>query len=302
MSGTTTADPASEAKPGATSGSPAPPDFTSWIGRVETTTDVAEPGTYRRLADLLDHAQPNWDSTRAPPLGHWLNFLPRARQSELGEDGHPRVGGFLPPVPLPRRMWAGSRIEYLQPIPVGAAIERRSCIQSIQSKRGKSGDMIFVTVRHEVSVNGALARSEAQDLVYRAAAGVNTGLPQQAASLPVHSDWRRRVTPTPQLLFRYSALTFNSHRIHYDREFCTTVEGYPDLVVQGPLIATLLIDHCLGRHRPDDIMRFTFRAVCPLFRGEDFDLVGIEDEDGVDLFALRADGVVATRARVDRAS
>jgi 3-methylfumaryl-CoA hydratase len=274
-------------------------DLKDWIGRSETTTDVAAPGPYGRLAALLDHETPPWRAGEAPPLGHWLNFLPDARQSHLGEDGHPRRGGFLPPVALPRRMWAGSRLTFLGPIALGDEIMRRSTIETIEPKTGRSGEMVFVTVRHEVSAGPALAVVEEQDIVYREAPtpGLSQPVATPAAAGP-EADWTRRVTPDPLLLFRYSALTFNSHRIHYDRDYATGVEGYPGLVVHGPLIATLLLDHYLRRHPGARIGRFSFRAQSPLYDGAPFDLNGRETERGAELWATGESGRIAMKADV----
>ncbi len=278
----------------------APPDLQAWVGRSETAEDRADPGAYRRLAGLLDHQTPPWPAGEAPPLGHWLNFLPEARQSEIGEDGHPKRGGFLPPVALPRRMWAGGRLVFHAPTPLGAGLERRSTILAALPKTGRSGEMVFVTVRHEISAAGRLAVTEEQDIVYRAAPRPGAAPPTRspAPSPPPAAEWTRTLTPDPVLLFRYSALTYNGHRIHYDRGFCQTVEGYPGLVVHGPLIATLLLDHYLRRRPGVRIARFEFRAESPLFDTAPFSLNGEETADGAVLWAAAEDGRVAMRAKV----
>ena len=271
-------------------------DLKDWIGRSETVTDVAPPGVCRRLAGVLDHAAPPWPPGAVPPLGHWLNFLPSARQGEIGADGHPRRGGFLPPVALPRRMWAGGRLSFPGSIPLGAAIERRSTIQSVEPKSGRSGEMVFVTVRHAVSASGVLAVEEEQDIVYREAPRPGAAAPSAAAETSPEAEWTRRVTPDPVLLFRFSALTYNAHRIHYDRAFAEGEEGYPGLVVHGPLIATLLMDHYLRRHPGARIAAFSFRAQSPLFDTAPFDLNGRETADGAELWASAADGRAAMKA------
>jgi 3-methylfumaryl-CoA hydratase len=273
-------------------------ELTDWVGRSETTADVAAEGVYRRLAGLLDHETPPWRAGEAPLLGHWLNFLPEARQSEIGSDGHPRRGGFLPPVDLPRRMWAGSRLDVHGPIPLGARIERRSTIQSVEPKSGRSGEMVFVTVRHEVSADGVLAVSEAQDIVYREAPkpGATPPPAPTPAAEAMEAEWTRRVTPDPVLLFRYSALTYNAHRIHYDRDFARGEEGYPGLVAHGPLIATLLLDHYLRRHPGAGVTGYSFRAQSPLFDIAPFDLNGRETAEGAELWAAGPEGQVAMRA------
>ena len=275
-------------------------DIRNWIGRTETTADVASPDAYERLAGLLDHRTPPWRAGEAPLLGHWLNFLSNALQSEIGEDGHPRRGGFLPPVVLPRRMWAGSRLSFPGAVPLGAAIVRRSTIRDVQPKSGRSGEMVFVTVVHEVWADGALAVVEEQDIVYREAPK-----PEAApAPSPVAVEagpaaaWSRTVAPDPVLLFRYSALTYNGHRIHYDRDFCRDAEGYPGLVVHGPLIATLLMDHYLRRHPGARVKGFSFRAQSPLFDIAPFTLNGMETEGGAELWASGRDGRIAMKATV----
>ncbi|HTV71224.1 MAG TPA: MaoC family dehydratase N-terminal domain-containing protein [Rhizobiaceae bacterium] len=242
-------------------------DYSAWIGRTEERTDYISPSPLARLSAALDHAdgQPP-DGATLPPLAHWLFFLPDAPQSEIGRDGHPKRGGFLPPVnELPRRMWAGSRISFPGSVSVGQKLSRKSTIASVKHKEGANGPLVFVTVRHEVGPVGATpAIVEEQDLVFR---GVQA--PAAKADIPKAEEgaWRRELTPDPVLLFRYSALTFNGHRIHFDREYTTREEGYPGLVVQGPLIAMLLVD-LVRRHAPGArVASFSFRAVSPLFDG-----------------------------------
>ncbi len=273
-------------------------DYSDWIGRSETRHDIATAAPLIGLAALLDHeASPR---AAVPPLGHWLYFLPDARQSAIGADGHPRRddGGLLPPVPLPRRMWAGGRVEFFAPIAVGAVLTRVTTIAAIRPKRGASGDLLFVTLRHDITADGIPAIREEQDLVYRAAATTSAA---PSASPPVEiepADAVRRLTPDPVLLFRYSALTFNAHRIHYDRDYARDVEGYAGLVMHGPLIATLLIDHA-GRELPSLAPRhFSFRAEAPLIDGAPFDLCLAREGDGARLWARDASGRTTMRAEV----
>jgi 3-methylfumaryl-CoA hydratase len=235
-----------------------------------------------------------------PPLWHWLYFLPVYRQSEVGPDGHAKRGGFLPPVPLPRRMWAGSRIEWQRPLAIGDEVSRDSRIVSVTGKRGRSGELVFVVVRHELSTSAGLALSEEHDIVYRELPSADADRDAAVASRPAPGPaaWTRCIVPDDVLLFRYSALTFNSHRIHYDRRYVTEVEGYPGLVVHGPLLATLLVD-LLRRERPEAVLRsFEFRAVAPLFDVAPFDVCGCPEDDGVrvSLWAQGADGGLAMRA------
>ena len=267
----------------------------TWIGRTEEATDVAVGAPLAGLAALLDHEEPPWAPNELPPLAHWLYFLPRARQSDIDVDGHPKRGGFLPPVPLPRRMWAGSRIEFLAAIPLGATMRRRSTIASVEGKSGTTGDMVFVTLRHEISVAGSAALIEEQDIVYReppkqSASGSTS---RETKESPPQSEWTRTVTPDPVQLFRYSALTFNGHRIHYDRDYCRTVEGYPGLVVHGPYSATLLVDHFLRRNLRTPIAWLHLRARAPLFDTAPFDLCGIMQADGARLWTRGPSGETA---------
>jgi 3-methylfumaryl-CoA hydratase len=253
-----------------------------WIGRSETLRDTITAAPVRGLNATLDHPALAVD-TGMPlfPLWHWLYFLPQHRQSEIGPDGHARRGGFLPPVPLPRRMWAGSQFEFRSPLRVGDAIERTSTIADVTVKEGRSGQLVFVKVRHELRCNAAAdaALVEFHDIVYREARKPgDVDPPPQAAE--TGAPWQRDIVPDDVLLFRYSALTFNGHRIHYDRKYVTEVEGYPGLIVHGPLIATLLMD-LLRRHAPGaDVATFRFKAVRPTFDLHPFKLNGAPSADG----------------------
>ncbi|MGH8849465.1 MAG: FAS1-like dehydratase domain-containing protein [Casimicrobiaceae bacterium] len=256
-----------------------------WIGRRETATDVITATPYAALSALLDRpvTRPA-DGTPLPPLWHWLYFLPLHRESDTGPDGHAQRGEFLPPVPLPRRMWAGSEIEFRQPLRVGDAATRVSTIAEISEKTGRSGALVFVRVRHELRRSGAeeVAIAETHDIVYREAPRPGDAAPPPAAA-PAGAVWERAVVPDAVLLFRYSALTFNGHRIHYDRRYVTATEGYPGLVVHGPLLATLLLD-LLREHRPDArVARFRFRAMSPLFDTHPFSICGEPASDGADV-------------------
>lgn len=272
-------------------------DLSAWIGRTEDTIDRLSPSVLARLAATLDHTDPPWPKGEAPPLAHWVHFLPQARQGELACDGHPLKGGFLPPVPLPRRMWAGGRIRFTGALPVGADIARRSTIADIRHKHGASGDLTFVTVGHKVTIGGVTVVNEEQDLVYRGEATGDAKAPAPA-SPPRAADVIRTVRPEPTLLFRFSALTFNAHRIHYDRDYARDVEGYAGLVVHGPLIAMLLMDHFL-RAAPDRrVSHFAFRAQRPLLDTTSFNLCLAWREDGADLWTLDASGAVTMTAQV----
>ena len=249
--------------------------YREWVGRTEERDDQVTVSPLVSLAALLDRDDPQpREGDAAPPLAHWLYFLPAYRQSQAGPDGHAARGEFLPPVPLPRRMWAGSRLEFLRPLVVGSRVRRVSRILDVVPKQGRSGALVFVTVRHEVSDAGGLVLSDEHDIVYRGEAGAAAPV----TPAPESSAWQREIHPDPLLLFRYSAVTFNGHRIHYDHPYVTGVEGYPGLVVHGPLIATLLVD-LLRRSKPGVTLRtYAFRALRPLFDTANFLTCGLPDE------------------------
>lgn len=277
----------------------------SWIGKTETLSDDITAAPVRALSATLDRDDPApMPGTALPPLWHWLYFLPQHRQSELGPDGHAKRGGFLPPVPLPRRMWAGGRLQWMQDnrLVVGDAVQRISRIESVTRKAGRTGDLLFVLVKHEVHNAKGLALTEEHDIVYRAAAQ-----PGDPAPAPIAAEkgaaWQREIVPDDVLLFRYSALTFNGHRIHYDRRYVTQVESYPGLMVHGPLIATLLVD-LVRRHAPGAfIKRFNFKAVRPTFDLHPFRLNGQLSGDGktVRLWAEDHEGWLTMQATAELA-
>jgi 3-methylfumaryl-CoA hydratase len=217
-----------------------------WVGRTQATEDLAAPFPVRALAATFDADDPEPRSgDPLPPLWHWLYFLDAAPQSKIGADGHAERGDFLPPVPLPRRMWAGSRFSFDgEPVRVGDAIGRTSEIKSVEPKSGSTGSMVFVTVKHTISGPRGVSFVEEHDIVYREAAkpGEQPKAPRPA---PTDATWTRTIVPDPVLLFRFSALTFNGHRIHYDRPYVTGVEGYPGLIVHGPLQAALLLAYAI---------------------------------------------------------
>lgn len=269
-----------------------------WVGRTEEVLDVLSPAPLAGLSATLDRDDPvPRAGDPVPPGGHWLFFLTTVRASELGPDGHPERGGFLPPVPLPRRMFAGGRVEFLKPLRVGEEIRRVSKIGNVTPKEGKSGSLVFVLLRHEISGPDGIAIVEEQDIVYREEPAPDAP-PQPPRPAPAEAVWQRSIQPDPVLLFRYSALTFNGHRIHYDLKYTTEVEGYPSLVVHGPLTATLLLDLC-RRERPDSrLTHFAFRAVRPLFEDAGFTVAGAPSEDGssAQLWALDSEGALAMEA------
>jgi 3-methylfumaryl-CoA hydratase len=271
-----------------------------WVGRSETREDQVTLWPLAALAATLDRADlPPREGDPVPPLWHWLYFLPTEAQSALGPDGHPARGAFLPPVELPRRMWAGSRLTFHHPLRAGESIRRVSTIASIEGKSGRSGPLVFVVVRHEISNPAGLAITEEHDIVYRGH-GAGGATPPAA---PEGASWERTIAPDDVLLFRYSALTFNGHRIHYDRRYAVETEGYPGLVVHGPLIATLLLDLVRRRLPAADVAQFQFRAVSPLYDTAPFAVCGRPAGSGaIELWARNATGGLAmTASAVTRA-
>ena len=272
----------------------------SWEGNTETLRDDITTAPVRALQATLDRDDaPPAPGDELPPLWHWLYFLPQPRQSALGPDGHALRGGFLPPVPLPRRMWAGGRLQWQpgNPLVLGDAVTRQSRIVSVKHKAGRTGDLLFVLVRHEIHNARGLALSEEHDIVYRANPQPGDAVPPPQPA-PQDATWTREITPDDVLLFRYSALTFNGHRIHYDRRYVTEVEGYPGLIVHGPLIATLLVD-LLRRQWPDArLASFEFRAVRPVFDVAPFKLHGRPSADGrtAELWTQDHDGWLTMQA------
>ena len=268
----------------------------TWIGKKQTHDDTASAWPVAALAATLDRHDPAPRPGDAISQGaHWLYFLETAPDSELGHDGHPKRGGFLPPVPLPRRMWAGGRIDFRAPIHVGDAIRRESEILAVDTKSGHSGNLVFVTVRHTISAGGTVAIVEEHDIVYRDAA--KKGGPVAAGKpAPRQAAWQRAVRAGEAVLFRYSALIFNAHRIHYDIDYCRDVEGYPGLIVHGPLQTTLLLDLC-RRHDPRPVRRLEYRAMHPVFHQELFTVNGqpAADSNTVELWTANAAGDYATR-------
>ncbi len=292
--------------------------FQQWIGKTDTAIDTVTQTPIAALAATLDHpAEPMVNDKVLGTLWHWLYFLPLARHSELGADGHPEKGGFLPPVPLPRRMWAGSQLEFHHPIHVGDTIERISTIENVTHKSGKSGEMVFVKVKHQINcmhhelqIAGASdarinAITEFHDIVYREPPQADAA-PLPGKPAPTTADWQHKMVADDVLLFRYSALTFNAHRIHYDRRYVTDKEGYPGLIVHGPLIATLLIDAMNKELDNPVILQFNFKAIKPLFDINPFYVCGrlrsVDTRDGhaktrrVELWAKDHAGDIAMQA------
>jgi len=272
-----------------------PSEFDSWVGKTDIQTDDVTPALLERYGAVVGA---NVSAGVAPAGLHWCLCLPRASMADLGLDGHPETGGFLPPSPLPRRMWASSKVEFLSDIKVGGAIERRSTVASISEKTGRSGTLLFVTVDHVTLSNEVAAIKETQTLVYRDAPKEKTALPEIVAVDLSAWDVTERLTPNNALLFRYSALTFNTHRIHYDYNYASEIEGYPALVVHGPLMASLLLrfanEHGAGRA----VHQFEFRGLAPAFCNQDMYLAANNIAGGLELVIIGADGKNRMTAKV----
>ncbi|MDD9874475.1 MAG: MaoC/PaaZ C-terminal domain-containing protein [Gammaproteobacteria bacterium] len=284
-----------------------------WRGRRRELTDTIRAQPVALMRATLD--QPSCAPQPGDPLPymwHWLFFLEAAPPGKLGRDGHPLRGDFLPPVALPRRMWAGGRLEFIEPLTIGETIRRRSTVTDITRKTGRSGELCFVTVRHEFFSDrkAKLKMSEEHDIVYRQAPGPDAPAPPPPASEAAKSakaakaaeaaeaDATARINPTPVMLFRYSALTFNSHRIHYDLDYCRRVEGFPGLVVHGSLTATLLAGLAAEQGGGAALKGFEFRAISPLYAGQPLTLSVKRQDRQLRLWAANSRGQVAMTAAV----
>ncbi len=287
---------ASESHPATPTPNGAEVDFSAWVGRTEQVADPMSWVQAQAAQAMLDETGAALAAGDALPLPwHWFHFLPRAPQARLDADGHPQRGGFLPPIPYPRRMFAGARIQVHQPLRVGVPALREGRIDKVVIKHGKTGALAFVTVAYRFLQDGQLCLEEQQDIVYREA-GAPVPAPVAAALPPAPaSSWQRSVQPDTRLLFRFSALTFNAHRIHYDRAYAQQVEGYPGLVVHGPLTAVLLLQ-LVRQSTPRAVRAFSFRGVAPLFDLGPVHLLGTPEGDTVNLQALGPDGQAALLA------
>ena len=278
-------------------------EFAAWVGRDETATDEVTVQQVASLAATLDldaAARQRLGLVAGgplPALWHWLAFLPTAPMSGLGPDGHPKRGGFLPPVPLERRMWAGGRLQFAGDIRIGETLERHSTIRSVNEKSGRAGSMVFVTVEHRFSTSRGLAIVEEHDIVYVAIPERFTPPPPVAPPSPV--AFAEDVPMDPVRLFRFSAVTFNGHRIHYDLDYSREVEKYPGLVVHGPLQAVLMME-AARRHQGGAVPKtYSFRGVRPLFHFEPVQVVGTAVMDGAQQLAtVNGDGHACMQATV----
>lgn len=267
-------------------------DWESWIGHQTTTEEWLDPEQANRMAVTLDREPKFATGDELPPAWQWLYFHDVVRASELGDEGHPQLGITMPPVPLPRRMWAGGRLDFAEPMRLGTKVARTSTISAIKPKKGKTGPLFFVTVEHDFRSGGVQTLLEQQTIVYREMS--STAEVPTAAPAPTGAEFTTAWQLDSTALFRYSALTFNGHRIHYDADYSREVEGYPNLVIHGPLIATLLLDLAYREQRP--LRRFTYRAKNPLFLPGSFTVNGNTDGDTTRLWAANASGGLAMEA------
>jgi 3-methylfumaryl-CoA hydratase len=270
------------------------PNLHDWIGREIAAQDCLNVQSARFMQATLDQDPTVRAGDALPPLWHWLYFREAQRASDLGRDAHSKRGGFLPPVTLPRRMWAGGRFTFINPLILGQDAEKRSTIKDVQQKTGRSGRLCFVTVEHRISQGDRHALSEEHDIVYREDPDPTAPAPAVAPA-PQNPGFSERITPTEVMLFRYSALTFNGHRIHYDVDYARDVEGYAGLVFHGPLTATLLMDLAC-RQTGAAPKRFEFRGLAPIAGPAPFLIEGKMQKDHVELWAKRYDGALAMTA------
>ena len=262
------------------------PSLAAWLGRTAEAQFTLDPWPAAALTAALDRDDPPGLGQPLPPFWHHLYGHGTPRASVTGPDGHPSRGGFLPPVPLPRRMWAGGRLRFERPLLIGQEVTRRSAVKAITPKQGRQGALVFVFVEHVFSTEQGLALVEEHDIVYREAAAGSS--PAATGGPDAHlAPWRHSWQPDEVLLFRYSALTYTGHRIHYDHRYVTEVEAYPGLIVHGPLLATFMLD-LVRRARPDAfVRRFSFRALAPVFVGESLTALGWPEGDHAALAIAR---------------
>jgi len=271
-----------------------------WIGRKESAVDYVTIPAVHRLAATLDRDDPMPKAGDPLPVGWHQILFPRVvRHSQIGADGHPERGDFLPPVPLPRRMFAGKRTTFHESLRVGDEVHRASVIQDVNFKQGRTGKMVFVTIKTDITSPRGLAITEEQDVVYREAPAPGTP-PQPPQPAPGRAVWSRVVTPDPVMLFRYSALTFNGHRIHYDLPYVTKVEGYPGLIMNGGL-TTLLAFELARTHASTPVRFISSRNVRALFVNQPITIAGEPSTDNktARLWALNPDGALALTAEAE---
>jgi 3-methylfumaryl-CoA hydratase len=267
--------------------------YDAWVGRAETVTDRVDPWPAAALTAALGRGDAPQAGEPLPPYWHHLYTRKIVAAAETGPDGHPRRSDLLPPAPG-RRMWAGGRVVWYRPLRVGEPVERLSTVRAVTEKAGRSGPLVFVLLEHRYSSGGELALVEEQDVVYREGAASGTAPPA-----PSEASWQRAWQPDPVLLFRYSALTYNGHRIHYDQAYAREVEGYPGLVVHGPLLATFMLD-LLRRETPGlELQRFSFRAVSAMLVNRPCTAQGTATSNGAQLWIAHENGTLAMSGEVE---
>jgi len=273
----------------------------TWVGKQETREDDITLFPAQALAAALDDPEVPQKGDSLPPFWEWMYFLPTPSASATGRDGHPDKGGFLPPVPLPRRMWAAGEVECHEPLIIGSPAKRISTIDSVDLKEGSTGTLVFVNVRHEIEQNDRLCIRQVQNIVYREQPSERAALPTGKPA-PQDAQFARSVQANPVLLFRYSALTYNGHRIHYDRDYAVNEELYPALVVHGPLLVTLLLDLKRRKLPQAQLKSYTFRAVRPTFDNQTFSLAGKQDGTALSLWSADEDGYLGMSIQATLAS
>jgi len=272
-----------------------------WVGKQESKDDDISLFQAQALAAALDNEDLPQKGDELPPFWEWMYFLATPQARVTGVDGHPDKGGFLPPVPLPRRMWAAGEVTLYTPLVIGESAQRVSTIESVELKQGSTGALVFVTIAHEIFQNDTLCIHQLQNIVYREQPAAAAPLPP-IKEAPVDADFSKLISPDPVLLFRYSALTYNGHRIHYDRDYAKEEELYPALVVHGPLLVTLLLE--LKRHHLASLPlhRFKFRAVRPTFDNADFKVSGTRNGNELSLWSSDQDNALCMTIRAELAS
>jgi itaconyl-CoA hydratase/mesaconyl-C4 CoA hydratase len=268
-------------------------DLSAWLGKQQTVVDRMDPGHAARIAVTLGDPIPEV-GMRLSPLWHWAFFLETVPIAQTGLDGHPARGSFLPPADNRNRMWAGGRVSFDGALEVGVEARKTSTVTAIQEKKGRTGSLLFVTVKHDIEQNGKLVVSEEQDIVYREPSPPKLQGTEPAPS----SQWRESVDPSPVLLFRYSAVTFNSHRIHYDDPYVRQTEGYPGLVIHGPLIATMMCRAFAHAHPKASLKHLAYRGLRPLIAPKAFSVAGAVVAPGEAKLWAEQDSTLAHQAEL----
>lgn len=268
-------------------------DLSAWLGRSQTFGDALDTGHAKRIAATLSCPMPAAGDTLSA-LWHWCYFLENVPFAEIGSDGHPERGGFLPPADNRNRMWAGGRVTFEGDLKIGVPARKTSIIKNIQAKQGQTGALLFVTLTHEVEQLGQRVIVEEQDIVYR-----EPSPPKLIGTeVPPAAQWQRIIEPDPVLLFRYSAITFNAHRIHYDYPYVTEQEGYPGLVVHGPMLATFMVQAFQGAHPQARLKQLSYRGLRPLVSPTPFEVAGTIQTPGQAQLWVSQNGTLAHQAQL----